>query len=151
MTREKALRRKESKVDRADFVSNLVKPESGVTDEELFGNSSLLIVAGSETTATLLSGVTWLLCKNPKAMNKLTQEIRSSFKDVSEIDFAGVNKLKYLLACLEEGLRCYSPTPTGLARKVPEGGDTIVGKFVPGGVSHQLSVWFENPMFERQP
>jgi len=139
MTREKTLRRQQSKVDRADFVSNIVKPDSGLTERELFSNTSTLIVAGSETTATLLSAVTWFLCRNPKAMSKLVQEVRSSFQDASEINFTSASKLKYLLACLNEALRCFPPAPTGLARKVPEGGDTIDGKFVAEGT--QVSVW----------
>jgi len=47
MTKEKALRRKESKVDKNDLVSNLFNPKNGIPDEELFGNSSVIIGAGS--------------------------------------------------------------------------------------------------------
>ncbi|OCK73458.1 cytochrome P450 monooxygenase-like protein [Lepidopterella palustris CBS 459.81] len=133
MTREKTLRRKESKVDRADFLSQLIKPENNVTDEELFGNATTLITAGSETTATVLSSVTWFLLQNPEAMLKLVSEVRSSFHDTSEINFISVNKLKYMLACLNEAMRVFPPVPSGLSRMVPEGGDLIDGKWVPGG------------------
>jgi cytochrome P450 len=57
MTGEKALRQKATKVDQNDLISNLIKPENGITDQELCGNSLVLITAGSKTTATTLCGV----------------------------------------------------------------------------------------------
>jgi len=47
MTKEKALRRKKSNVDKNDLVSNLFNPKNRIPDEELFGNSSIIIGAGS--------------------------------------------------------------------------------------------------------
>ncbi|KAI9737244.1 MAG: hypothetical protein M1818_005776 [Claussenomyces sp. TS43310] len=138
MTKEKVLRRKESKVDRADFVSNLIKPENNISDPELFGNCGTLIIAGSETTATVLSSAIYFLMKHPAAKEKLVSEVRSSFRDLSDINFINVNTLKYLLACLDETLRLFPPVPSGLARRVPKGGDFIDGKFVAGGT--QVSV-----------
>lgn len=135
MTEEKCLKRKESKLDRADFISNLVKPENNVSDIELFGNSSILIIAGSETTATMLSATIFFLCKYPEVMAKLIAEVRSRFQSQSEITFQNVNKLQYLLACVNESLRLFPPSPNGLPRKVPQGGDFIDGKWVAAGVS----------------
>lgn len=40
-----------------------------------------------------------------------------------------------MLACLNEALRVYPPVPTGLPRVTPAGGRTILGRFVPQGVS----------------
>ena len=103
--------------------------------EKLQANCSLLIIGGSETTATLLSGVTYYLLTNPEAMRKLTAEIRSSFKSEDDIDFMSVSTLPYLLACLDEALRMYPPVPLGLPRVVPKGGATVSGHFVPEDVS----------------
>lgn len=97
-------------------------------------NASVLIIAGSESTATALSGITYLLTKNPEALRQLTEEIRSSFKSEEEIDFVSVNKLTYLLACLDEGLRMYPPVPSGLPRVSPEEGATVSGRYVPKNV-----------------
>ncbi|EXJ87227.1 hypothetical protein A1O3_04186 [Capronia epimyces CBS 606.96] len=133
MTREKALRRKESKVDRADFVSNLIKPESNISDPELFGNSSTLIIAGSETTATVLSSVSWFLLQNPRVYAALVAEVRASFSCPADINLVNINQLKYMLACLNESLRLFPPVPSGLSRMVPEGGDWIDGQWVAGG------------------
>ena len=99
--------------------------------EELESNGNILIIGGSETTATLLSGVTSLLLSNPRVLRKLENEVRSSFTSESEIDIVSVNKLTYMLACLDEALRMYPPTPLGLPRVVPAGGELVNGRYVP--------------------
>lgn len=123
--------------ERPDFLGYILKrKERGFTYQEFLSNSNILIIAGSETTATALSGATYLLLKNPEAMAKLVHEIRSSFKSEDEITVYSTATLKYLMACLEETLRVYPPVPVGFPRVVPKGGDFVAGKWVPGGVGH---------------
>ncbi len=59
-------------------ILNALKGEKGVelTRAELASNAAVLVIAGSETTATLLSGATYALLKNPKVMQKLKDEVR---------------------------------------------------------------------------
>lgn len=94
---------------RGDFMDSMLKKrgeKGGLTDDELVSNSQLLIIAGSETTATLLSGVTYLLLQNPRAWQKVVDEVRSAFKSEAEITFANANaRLPYMLACLDEAFR----------------------------------------------
>ncbi|KAM0539816.1 hypothetical protein ACHAO7_011808 [Fusarium culmorum] len=94
-------------------------------------NSSLLIVAGSETTATLLSGVTYQLLTNPEAYKKLVTEIRSAFATEEDITATAVDQQTYLLAVLSEGLRMYPPVPGALGRLIPKGGDFVEGHWFP--------------------
>jgi cytochrome P450 len=101
---------------------------------ELESNGNILIIGGSETTATLLSGVTYFLLMNPHALKKLQDEVRSTFKSEDEIGTISVTKLPYMLACLDEALRMYSPTPLGLPRVVPKGGEMVSGRYVPENV-----------------
>jgi cytochrome P450 len=68
-------------------------------------NASLFLAAGSETTATLLTGLTYHLTNNPDKLQKLVDEIRAEFEDESQITMERLANLKYLNACLEEGLR----------------------------------------------
>ena len=89
------------------------------------------MVAGSETSATMLSGTTVLLIKNPDKRQKLIEEVRGKFKTPSEITLEKVNRLHYLMAVVNEGLRMYPPVPTGFPRIVPKGGDLISGHWVP--------------------
>lgn len=106
--------------------------------QQLEGNASIIIIAGSETTATLLSGATYLLLKNPAKMKELVNEVRTTFDKESDVNLTSVNKLTYMLACLDEALRLYPPVPTGLPRTVPEGGATVRGEFLPEKVSSLL-------------
>lgn len=53
--------------------------------DEMVNNTSVLVLGGAETSATTLSGTTYLLLKNPFVMKTLQQEIRSSFKSSEEI------------------------------------------------------------------
>ena len=98
-------------------------------------NAFVLMLAGSETTATLLSGFTYLLCCNPHVYKKVVEEVRGRFSSTADITVDGVNKLEYLIATLQEAMRYFPPVPTGFPRVVPPGGDTVSGVYVSEGVS----------------
>lgn len=86
--------------------------ENGLSRVELVSNSDTLIVVRSETTATLLSGVTSYLHQIPSAFQKCLREVRAAFKEDTEIQFAIVTaKLPYMQACLNEALRLFPPVP----------------------------------------
>jgi len=137
MTAEKVDRRLSLKGERADFMSSILKHEDddfAMSVPEIRATSFAVIIAGSETTATLLSGTTYHLLQNPDKLAILTKEVRDAFSSEDEINISSVNKLKYLLAVLDEGLRIYPPVPGGLPRRVPAPGETILGRYVPAGV-----------------
>ncbi|RSL96790.1 hypothetical protein CEP52_011285 [Fusarium oligoseptatum] len=145
LTREKLLRRMElgKNGGRPDLIDNLLKKQEdlGITEAQLLKNCGALIVGGSETTATLLSGVTYLLLKTPEALRKLTAEVRSSFKTEEDINFTSVNKLSYMLACLEEAFRMYPPIAGGLPRQIPKGGSEVSGRFIPEDTVVAIHQW----------
>ncbi|KAK3953247.1 cytochrome P450 [Pseudoneurospora amorphoporcata] len=132
--------------ERPDFMEGLLqkKEEWGMDMERLAANAGLLIIAGSETTATLLSGATYLLLKHPEAMKKLTEEVRSTFKSEEEITLSSVGSLEYMLACLNEAMRVYPPVPIGMPRVVPKGGAKVAGTFVPEGTVVAVWQWATN-------
>ncbi|OJJ47271.1 hypothetical protein ASPZODRAFT_151782 [Penicilliopsis zonata CBS 506.65] len=136
-SKEKVQRRIHTQTDRPDFWSYVLRynDERGLRENEIEGNAGMLIIAGSETTATLLSGCTFYLLKNPDVLQKLVEEIRGAFKSMDEITFLAVSHLKYTHAVLEESLRLYPPVPGILPRCVPEGGAFIDGTFIPQGTS----------------
>lgn len=109
--------------------------EKGMSLEQMYSNASTFMIAGTETTATQLSGLTYQLLKNPKTMEKLTAEIRAAFASREDITMQSLAQLEYLNACLEEGLRFYPPVAVGMPRITPEPGATVCGQFVPAGVS----------------
>lgn len=118
---------KNTKPDIWSLVLN--KGEEKLTVPEMHSNASIFMVAGTETTATLLSGLTYLLLKNPDKMKKVVAEVRAlPYEDLS---LDTLPRLPYLNACFEEGLRCYPPVPIGLPRVIPKGGSAICGEWVP--------------------
>lgn len=86
--------------------------------------------------------MTYLLLLNPAALEKLSEEVRSTFTSEGEINMTSVNQLTYMLACLNEALRMYPPVPTGLPRVVPKNGRNILGKFVPEKVKSDIHSFF---------
>lgn len=131
--KEKLKHRLTVKHERFDLLEGLLKQrEKGSMDmDKLSANASLIVAAGSETTASLLTGVTYLLLTHPEAMQKLKHEVRSTFASKQEITLTSVNQLSYMLACLNEGLRAFPPAASNLPREVHEGGETIAGGYVP--------------------
>ncbi|KAF7185707.1 Cytochrome P450 monooxygenase [Pseudocercospora fuligena] len=143
-SRAKCLQRLENgNSQHKDFIWYILKQREkhDLKQDEIIVNSALFIVAGSETTANLLSGLFARLIWNPDKYQRLVDEIRSSFKSEDEIVYEKLSKLTYLNACIEEGLRIHPPVPTGLLRTVPKEGDTIDGQWIPGGTSVAVGGW----------
>lgn len=141
MTKEKVkVRMANGDNGRPDFLSNVLKQplEKGMSEDELVSNSYVLIIAGSETTATLLSGVTYYILTVPGVLDKLKAEIRGGFTSEDQITWSAVNQLNYTLAVLNESLRMYPPVPYGFPRMVEGKGDFICGRWIPGGVNYTL-------------
>lgn len=98
-------------------------------------------VAGSETTASLLSGMLMWLMRTPHAYKRLTAEIRGRFPAASDMKFLDLQECRYMNACIDEALRVFPPVPTGLTRTVPSGGDSVAGEFLPGGTTVSVHAW----------
>lgn len=109
------------------------KEGRGLTRSEMDANSSLFMIAGTETTATLVSGLTYLLLSNPECLKKLNDEIRSEFASADDMTMERLAALPYLAACIKETFRVYPPVPLGLPRLVPANGSTVGEHFVPPG------------------
>lgn len=131
--------------DRGDFMDFILRSRGEahqVSDEELVHNADLFMVAGSETTATVLLGVTYYLLKTPHAYKRLTEEIRTAFQRVEDITFKETNvRLPYMLACLNEAMRIFPSIPLVLFRITNDGPPTsIAGHSIPPAVSFQSHV-----------
>ena len=141
-TSEAVAHRLERGTDRVDFMSHLMRNDKNrteMTQPAMVSNAVTLVVAGSETTASVLAAVSYYLMVNPEMLRKVTDEVRNSFHSEDEIDCSSVGKLEYMLAVLKEGLRIYPPAPSSIPRMVLGQGDTIDGKFVPPNVSTSTS------------
>lgn len=90
-----------------------------------------------------MTNVMFLLISNPRVMNKLREEVGPIMKADGDgaFNYEQVKDLKYLKACLDEGMRRRPPVSMGLGREVPKGGATIAGHYVAEGVSVSVPAW----------
>ncbi|KAF2438407.1 cytochrome P450 [Karstenula rhodostoma CBS 690.94] len=108
------------------------KKEDQLNNPELYENALTLVVAGSETTGTLLSGVVYFLCKHPDVLEKVQEEVRAAFKRDEEITPTSVNGLEYMVAVLSETMRVFPPAGFGFPRIISsKGGQSVAGGWVP--------------------
>lgn len=139
LTRQK-LERRIQRGDRGedDFFSHILTAGDYSMDG-LAVQANTLILAGSDTTSSLLAGVTFYLLKNPDTLNKLQEELHAKFSCLSDITGDSTDKLPYLKAVIKEGLRLAPPIPFGLQRVSP--GATIDGHFIPKGTLVSVDIW----------
>jgi cytochrome P450 len=133
--------RKPDKEVRKDFFYWLFKavdPETGKRGyklDELFGECELLTIAGSDTTAVVLSAAFFHLARRTDVQAKLANEILSTFTSIDQITSGSkLQSCKYLTAFLEEALRMTPPVSAEPARTVLEGGTTVEGHYIPEGM-----------------
>ncbi|KAF0329915.1 hypothetical protein GQ607_002682 [Colletotrichum asianum] len=143
LTREKVSKRLTLTDARPDLVHGMTVGKGGLTvsREELNENSEGLIIAGSETTATALSGAIYMLTTHPAILKTLAEEIRCAFTSESEMNSINTAHLPYLQAVLEETLRFFPPAPNALPRITPPEGNLVLGKRVPGNTVLSVPHW----------
>lgn len=112
---------------------------------EVHAETSLLIVAGSDTTSISLSGLWFFLVRNPNVYAKLAQEIRTTFKTAEDIQLGPLlSSCRYLQACIDEALRASPAMTSELPREVLPGGIEIEGQHIPQGVHVGVPIWTIN-------
>jgi len=101
----------------------------------LMGDSRLLIVAGSDTTATTLVYCFYHLAKDPSLAQKLRAELKENHVENNDsFTVPPLQYLSYLNALINETLRLHPPVPGGIFRHTPREGVVIDGRHLPGGV-----------------
>ena len=104
---------------REDFMSYILRhnDEKGMSEGEIVENANLLIIAGSETTATQLSGTTFFLLSrgNEARYKRVVDEVRGRFQREEDIDLISLQGLEYMNACFEEAMRMCKWLPAYLS------------------------------------
>ena len=122
---------------RPDIIGLMLRELKGrerLSDPEITSNSILIVGGGAETTSTCLSATFYHLCKTPRAMKKLQDEIRGTFKTSEDITIRAVANLEYLKATIDESLRIFPVASYVTPRITPKDGHVIDGEFIAGGV-----------------
>ncbi|KAM0328843.1 hypothetical protein ACHAQA_005259 [Verticillium albo-atrum] len=99
------------------------------------------IVAGSDTTATSLSGILYHLLRTPTALERLRAEINHAVDGSSRVSWADSQKMPYLQAVIKEALRLHTAVALSMERVVPKGGVEIDGAFFPQGTLVGINPW----------
>jgi cytochrome P450 len=146
---EIVLRRRRDGVAAADFLGRLMAArdrEHGqpMPDAQLVREIMTLIVAGHETTASLLNWMWYLLSRHPEAQGRLSDEFdRLPWENIPEL--SSLAKYVYTLRVIDEALRLYPPLWL-MTRKALK--DDYVGEFyIPAGAEIYISPY----LIQRSP
>ncbi|KAJ4179516.1 hypothetical protein NW755_012425 [Fusarium falciforme] len=83
-------------------------PSSEKETPRLADEAMVLVIAGSETTASTLAAITYHLLADPSLMARLRVELERVMPDVNEIpDPSTLNRLPFLNALIQEAIRLY--------------------------------------------
>ncbi|KAL1846294.1 hypothetical protein Plec18167_005865 [Paecilomyces lecythidis] len=129
-----------------DFFSAMMEDKNGTPHNlewgEILAEISIMMNAGSDTTAISLNNVMFFLLKNPHCMEKLREEIDAVLDDDDIVaPYPKVKHLPYLRACLDENLRMLPPVIMALPRRTPPEGTTILGEYVAGDTSVSMTAY----------
>jgi len=94
-----------------------------------------ILLAGRDTTASLLSWVFYNLARYPKVLARLHSEVATTFGNGEEITFASLKSMKYMRHVINETLRLYPVVPFNLRRCIR---DTVLP--LGGGPDGQMPI-----------
>lgn len=113
--------------------------------EDIKAETLLVLMAGSDTTATSVQALMVYLLTNPTYYEKVIAEITekdaagllSSIPKYDEV----LEHLPYYVACLREAMRMTPAAPNIFPRSVSKGGLNLNGKIVPEGFEVTSNPW----------
>ena len=141
----------EDYVDEGDpsILRFLIAARDEVSSMQLRDDLLSMLVAGHETTASVLTWTIYLLLQNPECMRKAVEEVDAALKDKETPTFEDLKSCPYVMRCISESMRLY-PHPPVLIRRallddklpggqfVPKGQDVIVSVY---NIHHSPEVW----------
>ncbi|KAI1194543.1 cytochrome P450 [Nemania serpens] len=143
---DKIERRLNFELERPDIMSHVISQDDkgGFSRGEINATFMVLTTAGSETTATVLSGTINYLISFPDKLAILSDEIRGQFLTFEDITLDALSSLPYLNAVINEGMRLCPPIPWILPRTVPPNSQTVCGLWLPGGTPVSIQAYTLN-------
>jgi tryprostatin B 6-hydroxylase len=146
---ESVAERRKKVLDEPDVMSYLIaEADKAVTPKEkdeatrLLGcESRLIIVAGSDTTASTLTFAFYQLAKNPSLIQNLRTELDPLRQANGDFNLKDLEKAEYLNGVINETLRLHPAVPSGVLRMTPKEGITVGGTYIPGHVTVVTPSW----------
>jgi cytochrome P450 len=102
----------------------------------VFGN----ITAGADTTAIAMRSIIYFVLRDPLIHKKLVDEVCKAGL-AFPIVYQAVDGLPMLNSVIKEAMRIHSPVGLMISRRVPAGGATIDGFYMPEGTEVGISPW----------
>ena len=125
----------DGKVIKKDMLGHFVG--KGLSKLQCEVEGALQILAGGDSTSTILRCTLYELAGNVVAYSKVRGEIDGAVErgelSFPVVTYAEAQELKYLEAVIWEGMRMWPPLFGTKAKLAPKGGDTIKGIFFPEG------------------
>jgi len=126
-------------------------PASEKSATRLVQEGQIVVSAGTETTAWCLSVITFHLLSNPRILQTLREELEAAIPDpYGHVPIESLERIPYLTACIQEGLRLSYGVSTRLQRISPEKvmtfNDGEQDWHIPPGVSSQQWMLFQSSM-----
>lgn len=126
----------------------LLASREEVSSVQLRDDLLSMLVAGHETTGSVLTWTVYLLSKNPAALAKVHEELDRVLAG-RKPQFADIKELKYLTRCINESMRIYPHPPVLLRRarvadelpggyKIEAGQDVMISVY---NIHHSPQVW----------
>lgn len=114
--------------EKATMIDLLISAESyyggPMTDEQIIAEASSIMLAGTETTASLLTWMFFEMAKHPEVKKNVSDEIRMVFAADRTVTIEKLKQLTYCRQTINETLRLYPPAWI-LTRKLSS--DSVLG------------------------
>lgn len=134
----------------------LIASRDEVSANQLRDDLLSMLVAGHETTGSVLTWTLYLLANNPTQMRKAQQEVDEVLGDRQQPNMQDYAKLKYVMRCVNESMRLYPHPPVLLRRAmvqdelpggytVHRGQDVMISVY---NIHHSPAVWDDAEAFQ---
>jgi cytochrome P450 len=87
------------------------EPGSGIDDAQVNGNVLTMLLAGEDTTANTVAWLIHLLWRNPQALQRAQDEVRTVVRDPAAPTWDEIAKLDFVEACAHETMRLKPVAP----------------------------------------
>lgn len=127
-----------------DFFQVIMEDKGGRPHDlpwgEIVAEISIMMNAGSDTTAIAMANAVYLLHKHTQSLKTLREEL-DGVLDPDEVvaPYDKVKHLPYLRAVIDETLRMMPPVSFNLPRRTPSGGMMVASEHITGDTSVSIS------------
>jgi cytochrome P450 len=131
------------RTESADLLGALLRARdaetgAGMSDQQVYDEVVTMLIAGTETTAGVLSWACYLLSRHPHVLRRLQAELDDTLGD-REVRYTDLGNLRYLQQVIAETLRLYPPTWMLMRRPVA---DVRLGRWtIPAGSTVLFSIY----------